>query len=374
MNSLMHKLRMVDLHGQYLRIKGEIDSAIQVVLDSTAFINGPQVNEFCSNLAVYLKAKYVIGCANGTDALQIALMALDIQPGDEVISPDFTFISTVEVISLLRLKPVIVDVDPDTFTIDCNQVRKAVTSKTKAIVPVHLYGLCANMGELLQIAEEHNLAIIEDNAQALGATYDDKMISGKAGTLGKIGCTSFFPSKNLGCFGDGGAMITNNDTLAERMRSISNHGAKVKYYHDEIGVNSRLDTLQAAILKVKLKYLDEYASARRNAAAYYDNRLSKLAGITTPKVPAYTDHVYHQYTIRYSGDRNALKKYLADKGIPTMIYYPLPMHAQKAFQATGKFPVSDELTGSVLSLPIHTELTTSEQDYICDCMETFVNH
>jgi len=374
MKSFMQKLKMVDLFGQYLRIKEEIDTEMQRVIDSTTFINGPQVKEFCSKLADYLKVKHVIGCANGTDALQIALMALDLRPGDEVISPDFTFIATVEVISLLRLKPVIVDVDPDTFTIDINQVKKAINSRTKAIIPVHLYGLCANLGELIPIAQEHNLPIIEDTAQALGATYNDKRYSGKAGTLGTIGCTSFFPSKNLGCFGDGGAIMTNDDYLAERIHSIANHGAKVKYYHDEIGVNSRLDTLQAAILNVKLKYLDEYALARQNAASYYNQRLSKLKGIITPKVPAYTSHVYHQYTIKLADDRDALKNYLSERGIPSMIYYPVPMHAQKAFQAKGNFPISDTLAKSVLSLPMHTELTTSEQNYICDCIETFVKN
>ena len=368
----MQEIKMVDLHGQYLRIKDEIDATIQKVLNSTAFINGPEVKEFNADLARYLNVKHVIGCANGTDALQIALMALDLHPGDEVISPDFTFIATVEVISLLKLKPVIVDVDPDTFTINIEQVKKAITPKTKAIIPVHLYGLCANMSELIQIANEYNLAIIEDTAQALGANYNDGKISGKAGTLHSIGCTSFFPSKNLGAYGDGGAMITNNDQLAERMRSIANHGAKVKYYHDEIGVNSRLDTLQAAILKVKLKYLDEYASTRQKAAAYYTKRLSKIADISTPVVPDYTTHVYHQYTIKFAGDRDALKKYLAEKGIPTMIYYPVPMHAQKAFQAEGDFTVSNKLAKTVISLPMHTELTEAEQDYICSAIENFI--
>ncbi len=368
----MQQIKMVDLHGQYLRIKKDIDAAIQKVLDSTAFINGPAVKEFNTELAKYLNIKHVIGCANGTDALQIALMSLDLKPGDEVISPDFTFIATVEVISLLGLKPVIVDVDPNTFTIDIQQVKKAITPRTKAIIPVHLYGLCANTGELIPICEENKIAIIEDTAQALGADYNDGNISGKAGTLGTIGCTSFFPSKNLGAYGDGGAMMTNDDRLAERMRSIANHGAKVKYYHDEIGVNSRLDTLQAAILNVKLKYLDEYASARQKAAAYYTRRLSKLEGISTPIVPQYTSHVYHQYTIKYAGDRDALKNYLTEKGIPSMIYYPVPMHAQKAFHAQGNYTVSNILAKTVLSLPMHTELTEAEQDYICNTIENFI--
>ena len=370
----MQNIKMVDLYGQYLRIKNEIDNAIQQVIESTAFINGPQVKEFNTNLASYLNVKHAIGCANGTDALQIALMALDLQPGDEVISPDFTFISTVEVVSLLRLKPVLVDVDPITYTIDTEQVKKAITKKTKAIIPVHLYGLCANMGELIQIARNYNITIIEDTAQALGANYNDGNLSGKAGTLGTIGCTSFFPSKNLGCYGDGGAMLTNDDSLAERMRSIANHGARVKYYNDEIGVNSRLDTLQAAILNVKLKYLDEYAASRKKAADYYNKRLSGLEKIVTPVIPVYTDHVYHQYTIKYGNKRDDLKKYLADKGIPTMIYYPIPMHAQKAFQAKGNFTISSMLADSVLSLPMHTELTKGEQNYICDSIETFLKN
>jgi UDP-2-acetamido-2-deoxy-ribo-hexuluronate aminotransferase len=365
-------MQMVDLLGQYLKIKPEIDSAIQEVLTSTAFINGPQVREFNSNLASYLKAKHVIGCANGTDALQIALMALNLKPGDEVISPDFTFIATVEVIALLGLVPVIVDVDPVTFTINPDEIRKAITAKTKAIIPVHLYGLCSNMGEILSIAAENNIPVIEDTAQALGASYFDKKYKGKAGTLGAIGCTSFFPSKNLGCFGDGGAIITNNDQLAERIRCISNHGAKIKYYHDEIGVNSRLDTLQAAILKVKLRHLDSYAEARKRAADHYNSRLTGTRGLITPTTPTYTDHVFHQYTLKIEGDRDALKNYLADQGIPSMIYYPVPMHAQKAFHAKGKFPVSDALAKSVLSIPMHTELTTNEQDYICDKIQAFL--
>jgi UDP-2-acetamido-2-deoxy-ribo-hexuluronate aminotransferase len=363
---------MVDLHGQYLKIKPEVDAAIQDVLTSTAFINGPQVKEFSNNLASYLGVKHVIACANGTDALQIALMALDLKPGDEVISPDFTFIATVEVIALLGLVPVIVDVDPVTFTIDPEQIQKAITPKTKAIIPVHLYGLCANMGEILTLAKKHNIPVIEDTAQALGANYSDKNYKGKSGTIGAIGCTSFFPSKNLGCFGDGGAMMTNDDHLAERMRSIANHGAKIKYYHDEIGVNSRLDTLQAAILNVKLRHLDSYASARQRAAIYYNSRLADNEHLTTPSIPSYTDHVFHQYTIKIDGDRDALKNYLTNNGIPTMIYYPVPMHGQKAFHAKGRFPVSDILAKTVLSLPMHTELTTEELDYICDKVIAFL--
>jgi UDP-2-acetamido-2-deoxy-ribo-hexuluronate aminotransferase len=367
----MDKIQMVDLHGQYLSMKDEIDAAMQEVLQSTAFINGPQVKEFAQNLEQYLGVKHVIPCANGTDALQIALMSLGLSPGDEVITPDFTFIATVEVIALLGLKPVLVDVDPITFTIDPLKVEKAITSKTKAIVPVHLYGLCANMTALAQIAKNHNLYIIEDNAQALGAAYSDSFIQGKAGTIGDIGCTSFFPSKNLGCFGDGGAIITNNDLLAEKMKCIANHGAKIKYYHDEVGINSRLDTLQAAILNVKLKYLDRFNAARKVAADYYTEKLKRVAQVETPSIPAYSDHVFHQYTIRIKGDRNGLKNYLQDKGIPTMVYYPVPMHRQKAYQMDGVFPVSIALTDSVLSLPIHTELTIEQQEYICSSIKSF---
>ncbi len=370
----MKTLKMVDLNGQYKKIKPEIDGAIQQVIDSSAFIKGPQVNEFQTNLAGYLHVKHVIGCANGTDALQIALMALDLKQGDEIITPDFTFIATAEVISLLKLKPVIVDVDPATFNIDPDEVKKAITSKTKVILPVHLFGLCANMKELLAIASEHNLYLIEDNAQALGATYHDGNLTGKAGTIGTIGCTSFFPSKVLGCFGDGGAIMTNDDSLAEKIRCIANHGAKVKYYNDKIGVNSRLDTIQAAILNVKLKYLDQYMEARQKAAAYYSSRLSTMQNIEIPEIPNYSDHVFHQYTIKYKGNRDALKNYLAEAGIPTMIYYPVPIHSQKAFQVSGNFPVTEKLSKMVLSLPIHTELTTDQQAYICDKIEAFINN
>ncbi|MBA7528524.1 UDP-2-acetamido-2-deoxy-3-oxo-D-glucuronate aminotransferase [subsurface metagenome] len=363
---------MVDLYGQYSKIKSEIDSAIQQVIDSSAFIKGPQVNEFQSNLANYLKIKHVIACANGTDALQIALMALDLKPGDEVITPDFTFIATVEVISLLKLKPVLVDVDPTSFNIDPDKVRKAITKNTRAILPVHLYGLCSNMKELLAIARENNLFVVEDNAQAIGGTYNDGQLKGKAGTLGTIGCTSFFPSKNLGCFGDGGALMTNDDALAEKIRCIANHGAKVKYYNDEVGVNSRLDTIQAAILDVKLKYIDQYITNRQKAANYYTDRLNDFENIEIPVIPDYSDHVFHQYTIKYTGDRDGLKKYLSELGIPTMIYYPVPIHAQKAFQVRGSFPITEMLTKTVLSLPMHTELTADQQDYICDKIETFI--
>ncbi len=369
----MNDIKMVDLHGQYHKIKTEIDFAIQHVIDSTAFINGPQVKEFSQNLAKYLEVKHVVPCANGTDALQIALMALGLQPGDEIITPDFTFIATAEVVALLGLKPVLVDVDPETFTIDPQQVKNAITKKTKAIVPVHLFGLCAQLAELVQIAKDNNLYIVEDTAQALGATYCDENLTGKAGTIGNIGCTSFFPSKNLGCFGDGGAIITNDDLLADKMRSIGNHGAKVKYYHDEVGINSRLDTVQSAILDVKLKHLSQYIESRQKAAAYYDQQLIGIKEIEIPRIPVYSDHVYHQYTIRVKNKRNELQEYLKTKNIPTMIYYPVPMHNQKAYYIGGSFPVTDTLTESVLSLPMHTELTSIQQDYICRKILDFFN-
>ena len=367
----MQKIQMVDLRGQYEKIKTEIDTAIQEVINSTAFINGPQVREFNNNLAAYLGVKHAISCANGTDALQIALMALGLKPGDEVISPDFTFIATVEVIALLGLKPVLVDVDPETFNIDPVKVRKAITPKTKAIVPVHLFGQCANMKELLLIAEEYKLFIIEDNAQAIGGTYCDGALTGKAGTIGHLGCTSFFPSKNLGCFGDGGALMTNDDALAEKIRFIANHGSKVKYYNDEVGVNSRLDTLQAAILNVKLKYLDQYIAARQKAALVYNQLLTDVNEVTTPVVSNYSDHVYHQYTIKVKGDRNALQKYLQENNIPAMIYYPVPMHSQKAYKMEGDYPVTDFLKDTVISLPMHTELTLDQQEYICSRIMNF---
>ena len=367
----MKDLKMADLFGQYQNIKPEIDRAIQDVIDSSAFINGPQVKSFKKNLEQYLDVKHVIPCANGTDALQIALMALDLKPGDEVITPDFTFVATVEVIALLDLKPVLVDVDPVYYTIDIDQVKKSISPRTKAIVPVHLFGLCANITELLNIAKEHNIHIIEDTAQALGADYKDSSLSGKAGTLGTIGTTSFFPAKNLGCFGDGGAIMTNDDILAEKMNAITNHGAKIKYHNDDVGVNSRLDTLQAAILDVKLKYLNSYAEARRQAAGYYSSSLEDLAQIQTPSIPKFSNHVYHQYTIKIDGDRDQLKAFLSQHGIPSMVYYPIPMHAQKAYKVDGNFPVSDKLCNTVLSLPMHTELTHDEQDFVCSKIKQF---
>lgn len=367
-------IQMCDLKGQYQKIKNEIDSSIQEVIDSTAFIKGKEVGLFQDELAKYLGVKHVISCANGTDALQIALMALGLKPGDEVITPDFTFIATVEVVALLGMVPVIVDVDPNTFTIDSSLLEKAITPKTKAIIPVHLFGQCANMDEIMVIAKKHNIYVIEDVAQATGADYfHSNGKSSKAGAIGHIGTTSFFPSKNLGCYGDGGALFTNDDAIAEEIKSISNHGMKVRYYHDKIGVNSRLDTIQAAILRVKLKYLNEYNSNRIKAADYYDKHLGNCKHLITPKRASWSSHIFHQYTLQLvDGNRADLIKYLSDKGIPAMIYYPVPLHAQKAFEVYQKdalnkhFPISDNLCESVFSLPMHTELTEDVQKFICD--------
>lgn len=366
----MSKIQMVDLKGQYEKIKSEVDTAISKVVQSAAFINGPEVHTFQKELESYLNVKHVIPCANGTDALQIALMALDLQPGDEVITTDFTFIATVEVVALLGLKPVLVDVDPDTFNIDPEAVKKAITSKTKAIVPVHLFGQCAPMEELMQIAKEHNLYVIEDSAQAISAEYT--MSNGEthtAGTMGDFGTTSFFPSKNLGCYGDGGALYTNNDALAEKARQIANHGMKVRYYHEIIGVNSRLDSLQAAVLRIKLAQLDEYNAARVAAADYYDQAFAGIEGIQTPKRDPRSTHIFHQYTLKLSGiDRNELQKHMMDADIPAMIYYPVPLHRQDAFKEIQAddtlFPVTTALSECVVSLPMHTELTPEQLERI----------
>jgi dTDP-4-amino-4,6-dideoxygalactose transaminase len=365
---------MCDLKGQYLRIKDEIDAAIHEVIDSTAFIKGKEVGLFQDELALYLGVKHVIGCANGTDALQVALMALNLKPGDEVITPDFTFIATVEVVALLGLTPILVDVDPSTFTIDTQKLEEAITPKTKAIIPVHLFGQCANMDEVMRIAQKHNLYVIEDTAQALGTDYyhSDGRVA-KAGTIGTIGTTSFFPSKNLGCYGDGGALFTNDDDLAAEIRSIANHGMKVRYHHDRIGVNSRLDTIQAAILRVKLKYLDSFNKARIEAANAYDARLKPCSKVITPARAKWSNHIFHQYTLKLTGaDRYKLQKELAANGIPTMVYYPIPLHKQKAFEPYREFnlgrsfQVSDSLSSSVISLPMHTELTDDVIKYIAD--------
>jgi dTDP-4-amino-4,6-dideoxygalactose transaminase len=364
------KIQMVDLKGQYLKIKNEIDAGIQEVINNTAFINGPQVKEFQANFEKYLNVKHVIPCANGTDALQIAMMALGLKPGDEVITASFTYVATAEVIGLLGLTPVLVDVYPDTFNIDVDAIEKNITSKTKAIVPVHLFGQCADMEKIMALAKKHNLYVIEDVAQAIGAdyTFSDGSLR-KAGTIGTIGCTSFFPSKNLGCYGDGGAMYTNDDELAKKLKMISHHGQSIQYHHDVLGVNSRLDTMQAVILNAKLKHLDEYAAARRKAADHYDKAFAGEPKIKTPSRAKNSTHVFHQYTLQLNGiDRNKLRVALAEKGIPAMIYYPIPLHMQKAFKSDrfkeGSFPVTEKLCASVLSLPMHTELDEETLGYI----------
>ena len=366
----MNPLQMVDLKSQYQRIKPQIDNAIQSVIDSCQFVKGAEVKTFEQELAQYLGVRHAIACGNGTDALQVALMALGLKPGDEVITTDFTFIATVEVIALLGLKPVLVDVDMATFNIDVEKVEKAITPRTKAIVPVHLFGQCANMEPLLKLAEKHGLYVVEDTAQGLGAEYrfSDGTVR-KAGTIGTIGCTSFFPSKNLGCYGDGGALFTNDDQLAEQIRCLTNHGMKVRYHHDMIGVNSRLDTIQAAILRVKLPHLDEYNLARLAAAEKYNAALSGIAGLETPVTAAFTTHIFHQYTLKVkNGQRDALKKHLDEQGIPNMVYYPIPLHRQKAFEPyvteNDSFPVSETICGEVLSLPMHTELDDEQIERI----------
>jgi UDP-2-acetamido-2-deoxy-ribo-hexuluronate aminotransferase len=371
---------MVDLKEQYLHIKNEVDAAIHQVLDSTAFIGGKAVHDFTSNLAAYTGAKHVIPCANGTDALQIAMMALGLEPGDEVITPSFTYIATTEVVALLKLKPVFVEVDPQTFCIDPVAVEKAITPRTKAIVPVHLYGQSAPMEAILEIANRHNLYVIEDNAQAIGATYtfSDGTVR-QTGTMGTIGTTSFFPSKNLGCYGDGGAILTNDDILADKLRMIANHGQKVRYYHEVVGCNSRLDTIQAAILDVKLKRLNDYIAARQQVAAAYDKAFAGHPSIATPKVAAGNTHVYHQYTLQLEGvDRDGLQQYLAALSIPSMIYYPVPAHRQRMFTSLGAggedLPVTDWLTHRVISLPIHTEMLPEHIELITSSVLAYIEH
>jgi dTDP-4-amino-4,6-dideoxygalactose transaminase len=366
----MDPIQMVDLKAQYHKIKNEVDKAVIDVLESTAFINGKPVHEFATALATYMGSAHVIPCANGTDALQIAMMALDLQPGDEVITPSFTYIATTEVIALLRLKPVFVEVDPDTFCIDPASLRKAITPRTKAIVPVHLYGHAAPMAEVMEIAREHGLYVIEDNAQAIGAEYrfPDGTVR-KAGTIGTIGTTSFFPSKNLGGYGDGGAIFTQDAALAEKLQMIANHGQKVRYYHERVGCNSRLDTVQAAILLVKLRKLDEYIAARRTLAGFYDAAFATTGALRTPVVAPYSTHVYHQYTLKLEGvDRDGLNRHLAAEGIPSMIYYPVPGHRQQMFASFGSsttdLPVTDRLTEQVISLPMHTEMQEDQREHI----------
>lgn len=370
---------MVDLKRQYQRIKPEIDAAIQSVIDSTAFIKGPAVKTFEENLAKYLGVKHVIGVANGTDALQIALMALGLQEGDEVITTDFTFAATVEVIALLKLQPVLVDVDPDTFLIDVNAIEKAITPKTKAIIPVHLFGQAADMEAIEKIGKKHGIFVVEDTAQAIGSDYffgDGK--SAKAGTISAIGTTSFFPSKNLGCYGDGGALFTNDDTLAQKIKTIANHGASVQYYHDEVGVNSRLDSIQAAILNVKLPHLDDYARRRQEVADFYDKAFASHPNIKTPQRTQKSTHVFHQYTVVLSGiDRDKLRVKLAEKNVPSMVYYPVPLHRQKAYSDTRysdeNFPVTCDLAKNVLSFPIHTEMDSEQLNYIVNTVLETIN-
>jgi len=375
----MRKIQMVDLQQQYQKIKPEIDKGIQEVIDAAAFINGPAVKSFQSNLEEYLGVKHVIPCGNGTDALQVSMMALGLQPGDEVITTSFTFIATAEVIALLKLTPVLVDVDPDTFNIDPAAILRAITPKTKAIVPVHLFGQCAPMEEIMAIARKHILFVIEDACQAIGADYFfDDGARKKAGTISEIGCTSFFPSKNLGCYGDGGAIFTNDDGLANQLRVIVNHGMTVRYYHDLIGVNSRLDSIQAAVLNVKLNYLDEYASKRRAAADHYDKAFAGHPKLKTPVRYPKSTHVFHQYTLVTSEvDRKALVEFMASRQIPVMIYYPVPLHLQKAYldprYKEGDFPVTETLSEHVISLPMHTELDEEQLAYITSSLLEFIN-
>jgi dTDP-4-amino-4,6-dideoxygalactose transaminase len=375
----MRDIQMVDLKAQYLKLRSEIDFAINSVLESTAFIKGPEIKLFEEELQSYMGVKHVVTCANGTDALQLAMMALHLKPGDEVITTDFTFIATVEVVALMGLKLVIVDPEPGSFNISIDAVRKAITTKTKAVVPVHLFGQCADMEKLMEISREYNLFVIEDAAQATGADYFfGNGTSKRAGTIGHIGTTSFFPSKNLGCYGDGGALYTNDDTYAQKLRSIANHGMKVRYHHDDIGVNSRLDTIQAAILRVKLNYLTQFNDARRRVADTYDNALAICDSIIVPERVNYSSHIFHQYTIRVKGGRrDELKKFLESNNIPSMIYYPGPLHMQEAYRYLGyredEFPVTTTLCKEVLSLPVHPDMEEEQLDYIISNILNFFN-
>ena len=374
----MNEIKMVDLHGQYLKIKDEVDSAIQGVIDSTAFIRGADVREFQDELSAYLGVKHCIACGNGTDALQVAMMALELKPGDEVITTPFTFIATVEVIKLLGLKPVFVDVRPDTFNLDPALLEQALSERTRAIVPVHLFGQCADMESIMDFARTYGLYIIEDNAQALGADFlSADGSTQKAGTIGHMGCTSFFPSKNLGAFGDGGALLTNDESFGKRAASLVNHGMHLRYYYDHVGVNSRLDTLQAAILRVKLQHLDNYHRLRQEAASWYDTILSGIEGLQTPVRSPFTTHIFHQYTLQIEASRrDDLKQYLQENGIPSQVYYPVPLHLQKAYAdlgyREGSLPVSEELCKRVLSLPIHTEMERIQLEYISEHIQQFL--
>lgn len=374
----MKDIQMVDLGGQYKKIKPEVDARIQEVLNTSTFINGPEVKRFQGELEQYLDVKHVIPCANGTDALQVAMMALGLKPGDEVITTTFTFVATAEVIALLGLTPVLVDCDPDSFLISTKAIEEAITSKTKAIIPVHLFGQCADMEEIMKIAEKHNLKVIEDAAQSIGASFH--FADGQAkqsGTIGEFGCTSFFPSKNLGCYGDGGALFTNDDALADKARMVVNHGMKIRYYHDEIGVNSRLDSIQAAVLSVKLARLNDYCNARRSAAFYYDEAFKDIAQIEVPKRMRNSCHVFHQYTLKIHGvDRDALQAHMMKNNAPAMIYYPVPLHQQKAYlddrYKDGAFPIAEQLAKQVISLPMHTELDQDQLAHITKTLLAFI--
>jgi len=371
-------IQMVDLKSQYLKIKNQVDSAINGVLENTQFINGEHVKGFQSELANYMGVKHVITCANGTDALQIAMMGLGLKPGDEVITPSFTYIATTEVVALLGLKPVFVDCDPNTFNISIKEIEKAITSKTKAIVPVHLFGQSCDMKAILKIAKENELFVIEDNAQAIGSDYFGLAETKKTGTIGNVGCTSFFPSKNLGCYGDGGALMTNDDQLAEKLRMIANHGQSKRYYHDIVGCNSRLDNLQAAVLRIKLKELDSYILNRRKAADYYDQHLDGVEELSVPFRDDNSNHVFHQYTLKLNDkvNRDKLIRYLASKNIPAMVYYPVPAHQQKMFSSIpatfNSMNNTEWLSERVFSLPMHTELNTKQQNYIIDNILNFL--
>ncbi|WP_370407582.1 DegT/DnrJ/EryC1/StrS family aminotransferase [Tenacibaculum dicentrarchi] len=374
----MKKIQMVDLQGQYAKIKPQVNKAFESVLDTAYYIGGPEVKGFGSDLEKYLNVKHVIPCANGTDALQIAMMGLGLEQGDEVITADFTFAATVEVIALLKLTPVLVDVEADTFNMNIDALKKAITPKTKAIVPVHLFGQCANMEAVMQVAKEHNLFVIEDNAQAIGADYTfSDGTKKKSGTIGNVGTTSFFPSKNLGCYGDGGAIFTNDDDLAHTIRGIVNHGMYKRYYHDVVGVNSRLDSLQAAVLQIKLPLLDGFCDARRKAATYYSNAFANNPNIITPTISDFTTHVFHQYTLKITnGKRNELHQHLLDNNIPNAIYYPVPLHAQKAYTDEryneDDFKVTNQLIDEVISLPMHTELDEEQLAFITKTILNFI--
>jgi len=374
----MKKIQMVDLQGQYQHIKAQVNNAFEHILDTAYYINGPEVKGFQADLENYLGVKHVIPCANGTDALQIAMMGLGLEPGDEVITVDFTFAATVEVIALLKLTPVLVDVEADTFNMNIEALKKAITPKTKAIVPVHLFGQCANMEAIMEVAKAHNLFVIEDNAQAIGADYTfSDGTTKKSGTIGNVGTTSFFPSKNLGCYGDGGAIFTNDDDLAHTLRGIVNHGMYTRYYHDVVGVNSRLDSLQAAVLQIKLPLLDDYCEARRKAAQFYSDAFADNKHIITPTISDFTTHVFHQYTLQITnGKRNELHQYLLDNGIPNAIYYPVPLHSQKAYKDAryheDDFTVTNQLIDTVISLPMHTELDEEQLSFITKTINEFI--